>query len=573
MSHTIRLGHDANHIVQSVWSQLSFDRDAGNVYLGDERLAVMGQATFGRLRRDLVEALGGTKAAESCARIGFSEGARLARLLQRLQPEASYDDAIAFRDEVQAMGGFAEPMGGVFEVSVTEKRIRAELTWKNSLEADADREAFGVGSRPACWILTGHASGFFTALVGHPVYFQEVECQAVGHRQCRAIGALAPDDALAVASVSQYLRPAASGISDDSGDSSPFQKRKDLIGVSAGLLGALHLLRKVAPTRAVVLVLGESGVGKEMFARLVHDKSPRGNGPFVAVNCAAIPDTLIESELFGVERGAYTGASVSRAGRFERADGGTLFLDEVGSLSLAAQGKLLRALQEGEVERVGGQATRRVDVRIVAATNADLLQAVRAGSFREDLYFRLKVFPIVIPPLRDRREDIPILMNYFMDRYQKVHGRRLAGFTRRAVDALCQYGFPGNVRELEHMIEHAVVMAEEDDVLDLHHFSGFGPELGGGDELQVGVDDRLKGRAGPLLEPLADISEMDEIELLLKRGLDLPTVETQLLVAAVQKAHGNLAEAARTLGITRRQVAYRLAKKAASSPRTRPVVP
>jgi two-component system, NtrC family, response regulator HydG len=203
----------------------------------------------------------------------------------------------------------------------------------------------------------------------------------------------------------------------------------EMVGVSSAFKAACHMLTRVAPTKASVLFTGESGVGKEMFASTLHRISPRAAKPFVAVNCAAIPDALVESELFGVERGAFTGASVSRAGRFERADGGTLFLDEIGTLSLVAQGKLLRALQEGEVERVGGTRTIKVDVRVVAATNVDLRDAVKAGRFREDLFYRLNVYPIHLPPLRERREDIPLLMSHFLHLYGRTHGRKLAGYT------------------------------------------------------------------------------------------------------------------------------------------------
>src|SRR5262249_24988385 len=200
--------------------------------------------------------------------------------------------------------------------------------------------------------------------------------------------------------------------------------------------------------------------------------------PFVALSCAAIPETLIESELFGVERGAYTGAIQSRPGRFERADGGTLFLDEVGTLSAAAQGKLLRALQEGELERLGDTHTRRVDVRLMAATNVDLRDEVRAGRFREDLFFRLNVFPIRITPLRERRDDIPLLMTHFLAKFNRLHGRRLTGFTQRAVDAMLSYDWPGNVREVENVIERGVILAADSSAIDAPHLFTSGEKLG-----------------------------------------------------------------------------------------------
>ena len=239
----------------------------------------------------------------------------------------------------------------------------------------------------------------------------------------------------------------------------------------------LHSVRLVAPTQATVLFVGESGVGKEVFARTLHRISARAEKPFVALSCAAIPDTLLESELFGVERGAYTGAVQSRPGRFERADGGTLFLDEIGTLSASAQVKLLRALQEGEIERLGDTHTRRVDVRVMAATNVDLRNEVRAGRFREDLFFRLNVFPIRITPLRERREDVPLLMTHFLAKFNRLHGRRLTGFTQRAVDAMLSYDWPGNVREVENVIERGVILAAESGAIDAPHLFTSGEKL------------------------------------------------------------------------------------------------
>ncbi|MGD7314646.1 sigma-54 interaction domain-containing protein, partial [Ralstonia pseudosolanacearum] len=241
-----------------------------------------------------------------------------------------------------------------------------------------------------------------------------------------------------------------------------------LVGASSAFNAACHLLRRVAPTDATVLFTGESGVGKERFARMLHQISRRHDKPFIAINCAAIPETLVEAELFGVERGAYTGATHSRAGRFELAHEGTLFLDEIGTLSLVAQGKLLRALQEGEFERVGSSRSLKVDTRVVAATNEDLPQAVRAGRFRQDLFFRLNVFPIHLPPLRERRDDIPLLMSHFLKSYAHKHGLAVRGFSPRAIKALLNYSFPGNIRELQNLVERGVILAQAE-LVDLPH--------------------------------------------------------------------------------------------------------
>jgi len=232
-----------------------------------------------------------------------------------------------------------------------------------------------------------------------------------------------------------------------------------LLGESAALREVVRQIALVAPTAASVLVLGESGTGKELVAREIHDRSPRARRPLITVNCASIPRDLFESEFFGHAKGAFTGAQRDRAGRFEAADGGTLFLDEVGEIPLALQGKLLRALQEGTFERLGEDRTRRVDVRVIAATHRDLAREVSAGRFREDLFYRLSVFPLRVPPLRDRREDIPILAAHFVEQA----GRRLGGgplrVSRRDAERLEAYGWPGNVRELQNVVERAVILS------------------------------------------------------------------------------------------------------------------
>ncbi|WP_447979004.1 sigma 54-interacting transcriptional regulator [Candidatus Nitrospira bockiana] len=231
-----------------------------------------------------------------------------------------------------------------------------------------------------------------------------------------------------------------------------------LVGRSQGFQHVLDLIRAVAPTPTSVLLLGETGTGKELLARAVHDLSPRRHKPFIRVNCAALPSGLVESELFGHERGAFTGASSQRPGRFELAHGGTLFLDEIGEMPLEAQAKLLRVLQDGMVDRIGGTTSVSVDVRIVAATNADLGEAIKKGTFRSDLFYRLHVFPVVIPPLRERREDIPLLADHFLSQAAARLKRRELQLSRPSLDRLMRYSWPGNVRELQNLIERAVIL-------------------------------------------------------------------------------------------------------------------
>jgi len=236
------------------------------------------------------------------------------------------------------------------------------------------------------------------------------------------------------------------------------QKKRTPIGQSLPWRRTMDIVMQAAPSLATVLLLGESGTGKELLARAIHDYSARARGPFVPVNCAALPESILEAELFGYEKGAFTGAVQRHDGRFLQAVGGTLFLDEIGEIPTHVQVKLLRVLQEGEVERLGGR-TVKVDLRLVAATNQDLKAAVREGRFREDLYYRLNVIAVPIPPLRDRREDVPLLAEHFLQLYAERNGRRLGGFSKAAAEAMARYDWPGNVRELENTVERAVVLS------------------------------------------------------------------------------------------------------------------
>jgi transcriptional regulator with GAF, ATPase, and Fis domain len=305
-----------------------------------------------------------------------------------------------------------------------------------------------------------------------------------------------------------------------------------------------------------VLFRGESGVGKERFARALHSISPRSGKPMISINCAAIPPELVEAELFGVEKGAFTGADQARAGRFERADGGTLFLDEIPSLSLQAQGKVLRAIQEREIERVGGSQVRKVDVRIVAAANCDLRAEMEAGRFRPDLFYRLNVFPIEIPPLRERREDIPLLVSLFVERYSKRFGKTVGGLTPRAHDALWDYDWPGNVRELENMVQRAVILAEPGGGIDVQHL------FAGGEKLRASsfnLDPR--GTLVPAATVTPDTPHRELVDALLEALPSFEQIETLLVRRAMERSEGNVSAAARLLKLRRAQMEYRVKKR------------
>jgi two-component system response regulator PilR (NtrC family) len=310
-----------------------------------------------------------------------------------------------------------------------------------------------------------------------------------------------------------------------------------LLGKSPPMQRVFDILRKVATSRASVLLVGESGTGKELAAHALHELSPR-TGPFVAVNCGAIPETLLESELFGHVRGSFTGATVDKQGLFEAANSGTLLLDEVAELPLPMQVKLLRVLQERKVKPVGGVSEREVDVRIVAATNRDLEAEVEKSSFRQDLYYRLNVIQVRLPPLRERREDLPLLVDHFIRKFSAEHGRNVVGAAPEVMSALMLYHFPGNVRELENMIERAVTLSTSDWVA-LDAF----PNL-------IGLQDTQ-------LSP-STVGHLPESGLDLERHLE--EYERSILIKALERTGGNRTEAARLLGVSFRSMRYRLSK-------------
>ena len=304
----------------------------------------------------------------------------------------------------------------------------------------------------------------------------------------------------------------------------------NMIGRSKGVQAVFNLIAQVAKSDATVIIRGESGVGKELVAQSIHYNSDRASKPFVRVNCAALPENIIESELFGHEKGAFTGAVSSRKGRFELAHHGTIFLDEIGDLSPQVQIRLLRVLQEREFERVGGNETIKVNVRVIAATNRDLEALMEAGKFRQDLYYRLNVFPIVVPPLRERRTDILELANFFVEKYSRENNKYVRRISTPAIDMMMSYHWPGNVRELENCIERAVLLTN-DDVVHGHH-----------------------------LPPTLQTSEASNtiIKGTLEETLD--RVEREMLIEALKDARGNKAKAARQLGISERLMGLRVGK-------------
>ena len=579
-------------------AHLHFAPEAGRIQLFDQRMLLMHVGAFADLRRELVSSLGPAQARALLMRLGwqqgFEDGQRVRRLVDAQTPQA-VAQALAMGPRLREIEGFVshQPVDDM-QLDVEQGRFWGNFLWHGSWEAQAHLAHGGVSGESACWTMVGYADGYSSAVTGVPIHWREVECVAMGHARCRVVGRTLADweahdarcdDAsylridsfvgspgrapLVVAPVPTLAAPRseasdAPATTPGTKPATPPPGLAGFVGASGGFNAVAHLVRKVAPTDSTVLFKGESGVGKECFARALHAVSPRAAAPFIAINCAAIPPDLVEAELFGVERGAYTGADRPRPGRFERADGGTLFLDEISSLSLAAQGKVLRALQEREIERVGGTELKRVDVRIVAAANLDLREEMAAGRFRRDLFYRLNVFPIDIPPLRQRLEDIPLLVAHFLARSSQRFGKTLQGLTPRASSALFDYDWPGNVRELENMIERGVILAEEGGAIDVQHLFAGGEQLRG---QTWGL-----GHGGVLVQPpvpsaLAPEADAPDprvqilVDQLLAALPSFDAIEQLLIDRAVQICEGNVSAAARLLRVGRGQMDYRLKKR------------
>lgn len=556
---------------------LYFSPGDGRIWLNNERMLLLHASSLSALRRELLSLLGNSRSRGLFTRIGYISGVRDARLVKEQWPNAEPMSIFTAGARLHSLEGIVKVEPLVLQFDAEHGVYQGEFLWHHSTEAEEHVAALGLATEPVCWMQVGYAIGYVSTLFGKLVIFRELECTGMGHAACRVVGKAVEQwikDGEDVAEDISYLN-AESFVTSGGAKSEPLQAeplpepdggkrdpdQRYMVGVSAAFSACCHRLRRAAPTRATVLFVGESGVGKELFAHMLHDISPRKDMPFVSINCAAIPDTLVEAELFGVEKGAYTGAVQSRAGRFERADGGTLFLDEISSLSLIAQGKLLRALQEGESERVGGTRVIKTDVRVIAASNVDLREEVRAGRFREDLFFRLNVYPIHIPPLRERRDDIPLLLNYFLQGYNARHGRKAKGFSSRAVRALLNYDYPGNIRELQNLVERGVIAVDDGETIDLPHLFVSGESVPTA-LFAVTAAGRLAEEA-PVEPEEASKDLFQRIASLVGNGkqIAIDDLDQTLMDLALERSHGKLSGAARLLGLTRPQLAYRLKKR------------
>lgn len=535
--------------------KVHFCADTGQIWLHEHRMLLIHAEAQGSLRKELIETLGMNRAQGLFTRMGYASGARDAELARTIAQNASDKEAFMTGPLLHTLEGMVKVTPIKLELERAAGKFYGEFLWENSWEGRWHRHYYGIHSEAVCWSLIGYACGYTSAFMGRAILFKEVECTGMGDSNCRIIGKPIEEWEDATEYSRFFDRES---IADQLIDlqTQVVQLRSTIGGASAEMLGnspgfrsAYDLLKQAAASKITVLLQGETGVGKEMFARSLHDGSCRNKGPFVAINCAAIPVDLMESELFGVEKGAYTGALVSRPGRFERADGGTLFLDEIGELPFSSQAKLLRVLQEGEIERLGNGKPRKVDVRLVAATNCNLRTLVKEGRFRSDLYYRLNAYEITIPPLRERHEDIPLLAKNFLEKYTATHGKKLLGFSDKAKRALLNYPWPGNIRELQNMIERGVILAPNGTRIEVSHlFSSCNDDYLR--EFRLNINGSLNINHSESAKALC--------ETVFNGVMTLDEIEGLLIETAVDKARGNLSSAARSLGLTRAQLAYRL---------------
>jgi DNA-binding NtrC family response regulator len=534
-----------------------FSAGDGRIWLAGHRMLLLHVEALGGLRRELMQTIGSEQTRRVLKRAGYASGIRDAALARQVRPNATAYDQFTVGPQLHMLEGAVQVTPEKFELDLESGSHLGIFRWDHSWEVETHLKHFGPQSDPVCWMLIGYASGYVSAFMGQKVIYKEIQCGACGHSHCRIEGRPLkdwPDGELLqedyeADSLLVRMEDLHAELESLRTSISPRDDLGDLIGRSKSFNQSIELLRKAATTQVTVMLTGETGVGKERFARTLHGMSLRADKPFIAVNCAALPNELIESELFGAEKGAYTGAGTARQGRFERADGGTLFLDELGDLPMAAQAKLLRVLQNGEVERLGSTQVRKVDVRVVAATNVDLEAAVAAGRFRRDLMYRLNVYPIAIPPLRERVEDIEPLAHHLLTQFMAQHNKRVAGLTDRALDAMRHYPWPGNVRELENLIERGLIIAAAGQMVDVEDLFAIPPTY---QSVTVNESGQLQKNIS------ADFNSL--YEDLQKKGLSLEELEDGLLQEAVSRSGGNLSAAARTLGLTRPQLSYRLQK-------------
>ncbi len=519
-----------------------FDSETGLISVGGSRVVMLDTLALGLLRKELIDTLGATVARGLLTRFGYAHGRRLADMVRNMFPDGDIEQR-------RRLGPQIFKLEGLFVRQSASAATSPEgATWEYSYEAEQHILHFGISDTPVCWTLCGLVSGYASGCQGREMYGFEDRCIGKGDPACHIVARTLeefgdhPPAELAFfkkesldESLRQVLRTLKqierrlkikkrelAEIGEDSFDDS------GIVARSAAMRKVLGLANSVAAVDSTVLISGETGSGKERVALFIHDRSLRASAPFVAVNCAAISEPLLESELFGHVRGAFTGATQDRIGLFEGANGGTLFLDEVAEITPAMQVKLLRAIQEREIRRVGENKNRKIDVRIISATNREILREVEEGRFRQDLLYRLRVVELTLPPLRERREDILPLARFFLGEASDRMKRHVMGIVPKAADQLVAYSWPGNVRELQNAMERAVALAQ-----------------------------------GQLVTPgdlPEEIRQAVPTPSLARRTRSLEQVEKEYILAVLEKTGGNQTQAAKLLNVGTTTV-YRKLKK------------
>ncbi len=556
MEHTIYTNlPDATDLARKV----HFLPEQGKVWLDEQRGILQTLPALATQWHELVRTMGIPRARSVFMRSGYKNGQLDAELAMKSRPDACITDQFMAGPQLHMLRGMVEVKPITLEIDLDRKHFLMEIIWLNSYEVDIALEEYGPLDMPVCWSLLGYASGFSTTMVGFDILFKEVSCRGQGDEECRVIGKPVSlwEDAsdYNVFSNSDSLIDILYDLQSKASSSEVGGLEKEvfstLVGQSRVFKEMCALANKVATSRASVLLTGETGVGKELVARAIHEYSERSEKPFIAINCASIPHDLIEAELFGVEKGAYTGASHSRQGRFERANQGTIFLDEVIELSARAQATLLRVLQERELERVGGTEVRSIDVRVIAATNEDLDAAVKQGKFRADLFYRLNVFPLNVPPLRERHDDIPLLAKFFTEKYEALYATQTLGVSDKAMSLLLEYQWPGNIRELENVIERSVILTETNQRISSKSLFLTPPDSASSFTEDAAIDG---------LAPASNVGSDNWIDSVFEKGISMENVESELVKKAMELSEGNVSLAARLLGLSRPAFAYRLTK-------------
>lgn len=527
--------HDELHINELI------EFKPGWVGLKGRRLVIHDIHAFLQLRKDLRATLGVTQTRRMLHRFGYAWGQADAAAMQRIFKWDDLREWMLAGPQMQSLQGVVKSSVERFEVNPAQKTFSMKLVWRHSHEAEDYLEAFGKNDIPVCCMLVSYISGYMSYCLNADVYFIERKCVGMGEKVCvaegRDLAAWGPEiepmltnyevDAIEekIQSLTKELRQKDRELSRQRRQFALVAPAEmdNMIGIRSAIFRrTFEMAQRVARFDSTVLVTGESGTGKEVLARYVHAQSPRAKAVFLAINCGALPETLLESELFGHTAGAFTGAMRERTGLFEQARGGTIFLDEIGDITPALQIKLLRVLQNREIMRVGESRPRQVDVRVIAATNKNLLDEIQAERFREDLYYRLNVIEIHVPPLRERQEDILPLARHFVKRCAKVMKIPQLRLDPAALDAILRHQWPGNVRELENAIEHAAILCHEGVIMPEH--------------LPVSIQVRRPAAAG-----------MPAVH---GEQLPLHAVEHSHIQAVLAACDGNRTRAAKTLGIS-----------------------